>query len=121
MRFHASQWIENMKLQIVAALIVVACAATSASAFADSGHGYPDVTRNGSVVSNESVAAPATAQIENTVSRGKTREQVQQELIQAYHDGLLPTSKHDYPPSEATIARNKELHQLSEPKWAAQH
>nr|WP_310678379.1 hypothetical protein [Burkholderia multivorans] len=44
-----------------------------------------------------------------------------QELIQAYHDGLLPTSKHDYPPSEATIARNKELHQLSEPKWAAQH
>ncbi|ABX19940.1 hypothetical protein BMULJ_06275 (plasmid) [Burkholderia multivorans ATCC 17616] len=73
------------------------------------------------MVSNESVAAPATAQIENTVSRGKTREQVQQELIQAYHDGLLPTSKHDYPPSEATIARNKELHQLSEPKWAAQH
>ncbi|KWF26788.1 hypothetical protein WL88_10570 [Burkholderia diffusa] len=75
------------------------------------------------MVSNESVAAPApaTAQIGNTVSRGKTREQVQQELNQAYHDGLLPTSKHDYPPSEATIARNKELHRLSEPKWAAQH
>nr|WP_272544876.1 DUF4148 domain-containing protein [Burkholderia cepacia]MDC6099558.1 DUF4148 domain-containing protein [Burkholderia cepacia] len=112
-----------MERQIVAALIVVASAATSASAFADSGHGYPDVTRNSRVVASASVAAPApaTEQIGNTVSRGKTREQVQQELVQAYHDGLLPTSKHDYPPSEATIARNKELHQLIEPKWAAQH
>ncbi|WP_338418461.1 DUF4148 domain-containing protein [Burkholderia cenocepacia] len=122
-RFHALQWRENMKLQIVAALVVAASAATSSSAFADSGHGYPGNTRNGSVVASEGVAAPAPAaeQIGNTMSRGKTREQVHQELIQAYHDGLLPTSKHDYPPSEALIARNKELHQLIEPKWASQH
>ncbi|KVO12133.1 hypothetical protein WK05_32660 [Burkholderia ubonensis] len=57
----------------------------------------------------------------NSAPSGKTREQVRQELIRAYHDGLLPTSNHDYPPGPETIARNKELHSLREPVWAAQH
>ncbi|WP_438397131.1 DUF4148 domain-containing protein [Caballeronia sp. DA-9] len=48
-----------------------------------------------------------------TPSTGKTRQQVQQELMQAQHDGIVPVSKHDYPPSPARIARNKELHALT--------
>ncbi|EKS72717.1 hypothetical protein BURK_004672 [Burkholderia sp. SJ98] len=41
---------------------------------------------------------------------GKTRAEVVAELIQAQKDGLVPTSKTDYPPSERTIQRNKELY-----------
>lgn len=38
---------------------------------------------------------------------GKTRAQAQQELVQAWKDGWLPYNRHDYPPSETTLARNK--------------
>ena len=110
-----------MNIRIVAAMVVAASAATSA--FADSGHDYPNVAQNSNPVSNTAAVSPAPTvrQSGNPASQGKTREQVRQELIQAYHDGLLPIRKHDYPPSAATIARNKELHKLSESKWAAQH
>ncbi|WP_175873101.1 DUF4148 domain-containing protein [Burkholderia sp. BCC0397] len=111
-----------MKLQIVAALAIAASATTPA--FADSGHDYPPVARDNSAVAagaRTATPAPTAAPVAAAVTRGKTREQVRQELIAAYHDGLLPTGKHDYPPSDATIARNKELHQLIEPKWAAEH
>ncbi|RQS71520.1 DUF4148 domain-containing protein [Burkholderia sp. Bp8963] len=105
-----------MNTRIVAAIIVAVTAATSA--FADAGHDYPNT-----VVSTVGNTSPASTvnQSESTVQQGKTREQVRQELIQAYHDGMLPNSKRDYPPSRETIARNKELHNLFEPKWAAQH
>ncbi|WP_082712044.1 DUF4148 domain-containing protein [Burkholderia singularis] len=110
-----------MKLEIVAAVAIAAFA--SASAFADGGHAYPVVALNSGAVVGDSATSSVVSQAQsaNTVPSGKTREQVRQELIQAYHDGLLPTSKLDYPPSEATIARNKELHRLIEPKWAVQH
>ncbi|MGK8405162.1 MULTISPECIES: DUF4148 domain-containing protein [Burkholderia cepacia complex] len=106
---------------MVAAIVVAASAATSA--FADAGHSYPNVAQNSNPVSNTAAVPPASAvsQSGNPTSQGKTREQVRQELIQAWHDGLLPTSRHDYPPSPATIARNKELHHRFEAKWAAQH
>jgi len=39
-----------------------------------------------------------------------TREQVEQELIQAEAQGLLPSARNDYPPSERTIARNKRIY-----------
>ncbi|MBR8142730.1 DUF4148 domain-containing protein [Burkholderia pseudomultivorans] len=108
-----------MNLRITIAIVIAASAATSA--FADGGHDYPNVAQHNSPVSNTTVEpAPAVSQLGNMRSEGKTREQVRRELIQAYHDGLLPTSKHDYPPSPATVARNKELHNLIEPKWAAQ-
>ncbi|ERJ34024.1 hypothetical protein L810_3578 [Burkholderia sp. AU4i] len=44
--------------------------------------------------------------------RGKTRAEVYAELIQAQKDGLIPSGKADYPPSQATIQRNRELYQL---------
>ncbi|KVA36843.1 hypothetical protein WK90_25085 [Burkholderia cepacia] len=56
------------------------------------------------------VAQPAFAQ---TQTQGKTRTQVVNELKQAQHDGVVPTSKTQYPPSGELIARNKELHGIS--------
>ncbi|RQT86347.1 DUF4148 domain-containing protein [Burkholderia cepacia] len=56
------------------------------------------------------VTQPAFAQ---TQTQGKTRTQVVNELKQAQHDGVVPTSKTQYPPSGELIARNKELHGIS--------
>ncbi|MDR5855755.1 DUF4148 domain-containing protein [Caballeronia sp. LZ062] len=39
--------------------------------------------------------------------QGNTRAQVVQELIEAQGAGLVPTSRSDYPPSEATFERNR--------------
>ncbi|VBU23309.1 Uncharacterised protein [Burkholderia pseudomallei] len=46
-------------------------------------------------------------------AQGKTRDEVRQELIRAQHEGVVPASKNDYPPSAALVARNKELHAIS--------
>ncbi|WP_080407528.1 DUF4148 domain-containing protein [Burkholderia ubonensis] len=109
-----------MNIRIVVAMVVAATAVTSA--FADGGHDYPGAYGASSASSTRGVAAVAPASPSgNSAPSGKTREQVRQELIRAYHDGLLPTSNHDYPPGPETIARNKELHSLREPVWAAQH
>lgn len=54
------------------------------------------------------VALGAVSQV--TFAQGKTRAQVQQELVQARHDGVVPSSNTQYPPNDATIARNKEVH-----------
>ncbi|MGV7241742.1 DUF4148 domain-containing protein [Caballeronia sordidicola] len=48
-----------------------------------------------------------------TPPSGKTRQQVQQELVQARHDGIIPTTKNDYPPSAATVARNQDVHAVT--------
>ncbi|HDR9045378.1 TPA: DUF4148 domain-containing protein [Burkholderia vietnamiensis] len=45
--------------------------------------------------------------------RGKTRAEVYAELIQAQKDGIIPTPKADYPPSQRTIERNQELYRLT--------
>ncbi|WP_080405602.1 DUF4148 domain-containing protein [Burkholderia ubonensis] len=111
-----------MNIRIVVAMVVAATAATSA--FADGGHDYPRAYAASSASSTRGVAAVAVASASpsgNSAPSGKTREEVRQELIRAYHDGLLPTSNHDYPPGPETIARNKKLHSLREPVWAAQH
>ncbi|OMG71290.1 DUF4148 domain-containing protein [Burkholderia ubonensis] len=113
-----------MNIRTAVAMVVAATAATSA--FADGGHGYPGAYAASSTASSASstrggaAVAPAGSS-GNSAPSGTTREEVRQELIRAYHDGLLPTSNHDYPPSPETIARNKALHSLREPVWAAQH
>ncbi|SAK44681.1 hypothetical protein AWB80_00788 [Caballeronia pedi] len=43
----------------------------------------------------------------------KSRQQVQQELVQAQHDGVVPSTKTQYPPTDAMIARNKEVHAVT--------
>lgn len=45
----------------------------------------------------------------------KTREQVRAEIEQARRDGILPYRRDDYPPSKATIERNKELYAITHP------
>lgn len=108
-----------MSLRIAVAIVVVASAATSA--FADDGYAYSGAARNDdSIPATVAVAqGPSASRPERVAPQGKTREQVRRELIQAYRDGLLPTNNHDYPPSPATIARNKELNQRFGPRWAA--
>ncbi|CAD6561534.1 hypothetical protein LMG28727_07466 [Paraburkholderia kirstenboschensis] len=57
-----------------------------------------------------SIAMSAVAQTQPT---GKTRADVRAELIEAQRDGLVPTPKYDYPPSEAAIERNKALYAIT--------
>ena len=46
-------------------------------------------------------------------TQGKTRTEVIDELKQAQHDGTVPTSKTQYPPTDEITARNKALHGIS--------
>jgi hypothetical protein len=50
---------------------------------------------------------------QGTQASDKTRAEVHQELLKAQHDGTIPAGKLDYPPSAETVARNKELHDIS--------
>ncbi|WP_175655231.1 DUF4148 domain-containing protein [Burkholderia ambifaria] len=54
-----------------------------------------------------------TTQTAFAQTQGKTRTEVINELKQAQHDGVVPTSKTQYPPTSEMIARNKELHVIS--------
>ncbi|EMN1926960.1 DUF4148 domain-containing protein [Burkholderia ambifaria] len=54
-----------------------------------------------------------TTQAAFAQTQGKTRTEVINELKQAQHDGVVPTSKTQYPPTSEMIARNKELHVIS--------
>lgn len=47
-----------------------------------------------------------------TTSSGLTHAEVIQQLQQAQAEGLVPTSKSDYPPSDAEIARNREIYAI---------
>jgi hypothetical protein len=49
----------------------------------------------------------------NTLAQGKSRADVQQELAQARHDGVIPVSKTNYPPTAEQMARNKQLHAIA--------
>jgi hypothetical protein len=44
---------------------------------------------------------------------GLTRAQVLADLVNAEREGLVPTTDGDYPPSDRTIARNRELYAIS--------
>ncbi|WP_168789725.1 DUF4148 domain-containing protein [Paraburkholderia aromaticivorans] len=46
-------------------------------------------------------------------AQGKSRAEVKQELVQAQHDGVIPTTRTRYPADASTIARNKQLHAIS--------
>ena len=47
-----------------------------------------------------------------TTSSGLTRAEVIAQLQQAQAEGLVPAPKYDYPPSAATVARNRELYAI---------
>jgi len=50
---------------------------------------------------------------QNALAQGKSRAEVQQELAQARHDGVIPVSKTSYPPTAEQMARNRQLHAIS--------
>jgi hypothetical protein len=50
---------------------------------------------------------------------GLTRAEVRAQLIQAEKEGLLPWSRGDYPPSERTVERNRELYAIRHPSSAS--
>jgi hypothetical protein len=47
-----------------------------------------------------------------TTSSGVTRAEVMAQLQQAQAEGLVPTRSSDYPPADATIARNREIYAI---------
>ncbi|MGU7811392.1 DUF4148 domain-containing protein [Burkholderia sp. AW49-1] len=59
------------------------------------------------------IATQAAFAQTQTPMQGKTRAEVISELKQAQHDGVVPTSKTQYPPTGEIVARNKELHGIS--------
>ena len=45
--------------------------------------------------------------------KGKTRQEVLQELTEAQHNGQVPARNADYPPSKETIKRNQQSHKAA--------
>ncbi|RDK04631.1 DUF4148 domain-containing protein [Paraburkholderia lacunae] len=110
-----------MKLKTIAAALIAATLGTSA--FADADHDYPKSTASTTLPSSTSASqstSNATAPTIQPQQQGKTREQVVQELIQARRDGLVPAGHADYPPSQATIERNRARMKATPPTWANQ-
>ncbi|QVN22541.1 DUF4148 domain-containing protein [Burkholderia pyrrocinia] len=57
------------------------------------------------------VAALSISAFSQTVAaQAKARQEVRQELVRAWHDGVIPSPNHDYPASPAAVARNQEIH-----------
>ncbi|MET3551751.1 DUF4148 domain-containing protein [Burkholderia sp. 567] len=65
------------------------------------------------VTATLSLGITTQAAFAQTQTQGKTRTEVINELKQAQHDGVVPTSKTQYPPTSEMIARNRELHAIS--------
>ena len=65
------------------------------------------------VTATLSLGIASQAAFAQTQTQGKTRAEVINELKQAQHDGVVPTSKTQYPPTSEMVARNKELHVIS--------
>lgn len=89
-------------------VLFAALAAVTNSSFADAGHDFPSALRAEPASSSQtlSLRSAQATQIQ-APPEGKTRAQAMQELIEAQRAGLVPTSRSDYPPSEATIERNR--------------
>lgn len=110
-----------MKLEAIAAALIAATLATSA--FADANHDFPKSTDSATLPSARSASQPtsdATMPAIRPQQQGKTRAQVVQELIQARREGLVPAGHADYPPSQATIQRNRARMKATAPQWANQ-
>ncbi len=104
-------------MKVITSLVAILSIAVAAPAFAEHAYRLNGVqpTRGG-----ETLAASSSTQSYGgtvggaaaTGKTGKTRAEVVAEMIQAQRDGIIPTSKNDYPPSDRTIERNKELYRI---------
>lgn len=59
-------------------------------------------------LSFSAVAADSTSD-----GKGKTRQEVRQELTEAQHNGQVPARNADYPPSKDTVKRNQQSHKAA--------
>ncbi|WP_206996627.1 DUF4148 domain-containing protein [Trinickia mobilis] len=109
-----------MKIKFCVAFMAIMSAT---SVFAENGHDDPK--------SAASVEAYTRDQTEKSLSSldavkaevpgaEKTRGQVRQELIESERAGLVPVGRTDYPPSQATINRNRVRFSLAEKYWTRQ-
>ena len=107
-----------MKVKLCAALMAGILAT---SAFADGDHTYPGSAMVSMVDSNQASAASPSGGVNVDVqaSTEKTPAQVRAELIDAERAGFVPAGKFDYPPSAATIARNRARFSSAEQYWAS--
>jgi hypothetical protein len=108
-----------MKIKFSAALMAMMFAT---SAFADGDHYHPkSVASIRSYTNDESdKSLPSLDTVKaQTPTVGKTREQVERELIEAERAGLVPYVRTDYPPSQATIRRNQAHFSVVEKYWAS--
>lgn len=96
-----------MKLHQLAIAVCIGTSSTVASA--DSLHGFPEQASGTPISATPSQKIQGwQAQTRKVAPVGKTRDQVTQELIQAERDGLVPTSRSDYPPGDRLIELNKQ-------------
>jgi hypothetical protein len=65
------------------------------------------------VTATLSLGITTQAAFAQTQAQGKTRTEIINELKQAQHDGVVPTSKTQYPATSEMISRNKALHVIS--------
>lgn len=62
------------------------------------------------VAASFTLGAVAAESTQTQPSKGKTRQEVRQELSKAQHDGEIPARNADYPPTQDTIKRNQQSH-----------
>ncbi|GJH18086.1 DUF4148 domain-containing protein [Caballeronia novacaledonica] len=101
--------------------LLVACLSITVTAPAFAEHTYRLNDAQPARGTQSSAASPSTTQssygggtdgLAATGKIGKTRAEVVAELIQAQREGIIPVRKNDYPPSQQTIERNKELYRI---------
>ncbi|MDR5880513.1 MULTISPECIES: DUF4148 domain-containing protein [unclassified Caballeronia] len=105
-------------MKVIPLLVATLGIAVAVPAFAD--HAYPlndiqptrGVESSAAFSSNRQSYGGSDEGLAAAGRVGKTRAEVVAEMIQAQRDGMIPTSKNDYPPSERTIERNKELYRI---------
>lgn len=91
-------------MKLLTALIAALGIAVVAPAFAEHAYRLNDVPSNSNAYGGTSDGSYASS------TGGKTRTEVYSELIEAQRDGIVPSNKADYPPSQRTIDRNRELY-----------
>jgi len=70
--------------------------------------------------STSRVAPPAQTLQKPALYGGKTREEVKAELLQAKEAGMVSSGHNDYPPTAATIERNRIAFAQAERAWKQQ-
>jgi hypothetical protein len=94
-------------MKLLTSIIAALGIATVSPAFAEPAYQVNDAQSNSAAYGGASDGSYSSGM------GGKTRAEVYAELVQAQKDGILPLNKNDYPPSEQTIQRNRDLYRAT--------